>query len=311
MEELLKLPPITSTHGHLIDELIYKIHWLMFALFIGWTIYYIYVLVRFRKSNNPKASYVGAKTKFVLYLTLVIAAVELVELFVFSLPVWAHRVNISPSKNKLEVRIVAEQFAWNIHYPGKDGKFGTTNLNLVDSDNPIGIDRNDIYANDDIITINQFNLPVNEPILIYLTSKDVIHSLNLPYMRVKQDAIPGISVPVQFEANKTSKQLQEEIARDVSTSDSLRTFNLVSMQEYKAKDGTIILAKYDYLSDEANAKLRNEGITHIRVAEDIPSEIACAQLCGLGHFRMRGYMTVQTKEEFETWMNEQTAELNQ
>jgi cytochrome c oxidase subunit 2 len=225
--------------------------------------------------------------------------------------VWAHRVNISPSKNKLEVRIVAEQFAWNIHYPGKDGKFGTTNLNLVDSDNPIGIDRNDIYANDDIITINQFNLPVNEPILIYLTSKDVIHSLNLPYMRVKQDAIPGISVPIQLEANKTSKQLQEEIARYVSTSDSLRTFNLVSMQEYTAKDGTIILAKYDYLSDEANTKLHNAGITHIRVAEDIPSEIACAQLCGLGHFRMRGYMTVQTKEEFETWMNEQTAELNQ
>ncbi|MBM4166918.1 MAG: hypothetical protein FJ218_08405 [Ignavibacteria bacterium] len=311
MEELLKLPPITSAHGHLIDELIYKIHWLMFALFIGWTVYYVYVLIRFRQSKNPQANYTGTKTKFILYLTLIIAAIELVELFVFSLPVWANRIDISKTNDVLEVRIVAEQFAWNIHYPGNDGKFGTTDLKLVDADNPLGIDRTDANAKDDIITINQFNLPVNKPIYIHLTSKDVIHSLNLPYMRVKQDAIPGISVPVQFEANTTTKQLQEQVARYVSTSDSVRQFNLVSLQDYKANDGTVILAKYDYISDEANTTLRYAGITHIRVAEDIPSEIACAQLCGLGHFRMRGYMNVQTTEEFEAWMKEHEAELNQ
>ncbi|MBM4167230.1 MAG: cytochrome c oxidase subunit II, partial [Ignavibacteria bacterium] len=112
MEELLKLPPITSAHGHLIDELIYKIHWLMFALFIGWTVYYVYVLIRFRQSKNPQANYTGAKTKFILYLTLIIAAIELVELFVFSLPVWANRIDISKTNDVLEVRIVAEQFAW-------------------------------------------------------------------------------------------------------------------------------------------------------------------------------------------------------
>ena len=61
----------------------------------------------------------------------------------------------------------------------------------MSADNPLGLDRTDPAAKDDITTINQLNLPVDRPVLVHLSSKDVIHSFGLYEMRVKQDAIPG------------------------------------------------------------------------------------------------------------------------
>ncbi len=97
------------------------------------------------------------------------------------------------------MRVVAEQFAWNIHYPGPDGVFGRTDPKLITAGtNPLGRVPDDPAGKDDITTINQLHLPVNKPALIYLSSKDVIHSFFLPTMRVKQDAIPGQVIPIYF-----------------------------------------------------------------------------------------------------------------
>ena len=95
-------------------------------------------------------------------------------------PAWATRVKAFPSESEaVVVRVVGEQFAWNIHYPGPDGKFGRTDIKLVTADNPLGLDRTDPDAKDDITTINQLNLPVDRPVLVHLSSKDVIHSFGL------------------------------------------------------------------------------------------------------------------------------------
>jgi len=245
MEQFLGLPPEASAHAHDIDQLISLLHWLMFILFAGWGIFYVYTLMRFRKSKNPTADYIGVKSHTSSYLEIIVAVIEVVLLIGFSIPLWATRVNQFPKeKDAVVIHVVAEQFAWNVHYPGKDGKFGKRDIHLVDADNPLGLDRTDPDAKDDITTINQLNLPLNKPVIIYITSKDVIHSFKLPVMRINQDAIPGQITPVWF---------------------------------------TPILAG-DY-------------------------EIACAQLCGLGHYRMRGYMTIQTQEEFDAWLAEQAAAL--
>ena len=88
-----------------------------------------------------------------------------------------------------------------------------------------------------------------------LRSKDVIHSFNVPEFRVKQDAIPGFTIPVWF-------------IPDVTT-------------------------------DEMRARTGNPNFQY---------EIACAQLCGLGHYRMRGFVTVLSADEFQKWMDERVAE---
>jgi len=243
MEKFLAqyMPPDYSAHGPALDRLNAVVHWLMLILFVVWGAYFVYVLWRFSAKRNPKASYGGMKSHFSSYLEVGVAVVEVVLLVGFSIPLWSRWTHKpGPETNPLEIRVVAEQFAWNIHYPGKDGVFGRVDPKFMSSSNPLGIDPDDPAGKDDIATLNQLHLEVNRPVIINLSSKDVIHSFFLPVMRVKQDAIPGQQVAIHF--------------------------------------------------------------TPIRTTNNDKWEIACAQLCGLGHYRMRGQFTVHTKAEFGKWL---------
>jgi cytochrome c oxidase subunit II len=241
----LWLPVQASTHAGEIDQMISLVHWLMAVLFVGWGAFFVYVLFRFRRAANPRASYTGAKGKISKGLEVAVAVIEIVLLVFYAIPAWAKRVKAFPTENEaVVVRVVGEQFAWNVHYPGPDGKFGRTDTALVAADNPLGLDRRDADAKDDVTTINQLYLPVDRPVLVHLSSKDVIHSFGLYEMRVKQDAVPGLSMPVWFIPNRVG--------------------------EY---------------------------------------EITCSQLCGLGHFRMRGFVTIQSAANFQKWMSDQLKEL--
>jgi len=247
MKELLDLPVDISTHGPELDNMLGLVHWLMLVLFVGWGIFFIYTLIRFRQSKNPRASYTGVKSKFSTYVEGGVVVVEAILLIAFAIPIWAEIMTEHPAEDAaVTINIVAQQFAWNVHYPGPDGVFGKRDIGLVNEEtNPLGLDRSDSSAFDDIVTLNQLHFPVNKPVLINLSSKDVIHSFSLNEMRVKQDAIPGMSIRVSFEAVETGQH-----------------------------------------------------------------EIACAQLCGLGHYRMRGFYTVETEEEFNSWLAEQAEQLS-
>lgn len=238
------MPPDYSKHGAELDQLNAYVHWLMLILFIGWGLLFAFMLFRFRASRQPKAVYHGTRSHASKWAEIGVFVVECVLLFGISIPAWS-RWTTRPTRaqNPLEVRVVAEQFAWNVHYPGADGIFGRSDVNLVTGANPLGLDPKDPNAKDDIATLNQLHLQVDRPVVVRVSSKDVIHSFGLPYMRVKQDATPGMEVPVHFTPAKTS-------------------------------DGAIW-------------------------------EIACAQLCGLGHYRMKGQFHVHTKAAFDKWMSEQ------
>lgn len=237
----MNFPEEASAHARQLDNLTALVHWLMLVLFVGWGIFFVYALIRFRKKRNPVASYEGAKAHFSTYGEAAIALIEVLLLVVFAVPIWATRVNaIPPESEATVVRVVAEQFAWNVHYPGKDGVFGRTRSDLIaQGTNPLGLDPADPAGKDDVILLNELHLPVNKPVIIKLTTKDVIHSLNLPQMRVKQDAIPGQVIPIWFQPIKTGQW-----------------------------------------------------------------DIACAQLCGLSHYRMRGSYTVESQADFDKWMAE-------
>jgi cytochrome c oxidase subunit II len=257
----LNFPPNASTHGAELDYLTALVHWFMIVLFVGWGIFFVYCLIRFRRKANPVASYAGAKGKFSTYGEAGVVLIEVVLLSAFAVPIWAKRVGSVPSPSEaVQVRVVAEQFAWNVHYPGADGKFGRTDPKLIQTGtNPLGLDRNDPAAADDITTINQLHLPVGRQALIYLSSKDVIHSLFLPQMRVKQDAIPGQVIPVYFTPAKVTPP----------------------ESQYPACAGTKTCW-----------------------------EIACAQLCGLTHYRMQGYYTIHDQAGYQAWLAENAPKPN-
>jgi cytochrome c oxidase subunit 2 len=313
MNDLLQLPINASSHGSEIDNMIGLLHWLMAVLFVIWGAYFIYTLIRFRGSRNKKADYVGVKTHASSYLEVAVALFEGFLLIGFAVPVWSSVVTELPSEeDAVVVRVVAEQFAWNVHYPGADGVFGRRDISLVTSENPLGLDREDPVAKDDITTINQLSLPVNKDILVYLSSKDVIHSFGIPLLRVKQDAIPGQQIPVWFRATMTNEEIREQSARSflLTGSEVPRDLvNRIAYADYVAADGAPVLSKGDLLTEETIMGAVDAGITEIRATLDTPMEIACAQLCGLGHYRMRGTVTIMSGEEYQAWLDNEASYL--
>ncbi len=234
------LPVDVSKHGGGIDGLISVVHWFMLLLFVGWGIYFIWVLMKFRARPGHTALYQPVKASFSKYIEAGVVVFEAFLLFGLSAPIWAKYKNDPPKESEaVNVRIIAEQFAWNVVYPGKDGKFGRTAPEFVAADNLIGLDPNDPDGKDDVVMVNQLHVPVNKPVITTVSSKDVIHSWNIPVLRVKQDTIPGARIPVWFEAKETG---------------------------------------------------------HF--------EIACAQLCGLGHYRMRGDVIIESQADFDKFLAE-------
>ncbi len=260
MTEFLQrwMPVDGSAHGAELDHVTGLLHWDMTVLFIGWGLYFIYVLFRFRAGANPKANYHGTKSRIASYVVIGVVVAEVITLVGFAIPAWANWVTPhDPSDDPMVVRVVGQQFAWNVHYSGADGVFGPTDPHLVDeATNPLGLVRLGGGARDDVVTIIQLHLPVYRPVTLLLRTKDVIHSFSLPTMRVKQDAIPGMEIPIHFKPVMTTPE--------------------------ESKFPACAAAKSCW-------------------------EIACSQLCGLGHYRMRGYFMVHEEDNFDTWMGEQVA----
>ena len=233
----LGLPVQASLQAQQLDRVTVLVHLLMAVVFAGWSMYFVYVLVRFRRRRQPRADYQGAGSSWSTWTEVGVAVVEVVLLAAFSIPAWAARVT-PPAGDALVVRVIAQQFSWTMHYAGPDGEFGRVDPALIAADNPAGLDRSSPHAADDIISVNDMHLPIGRPVLVQLTSRDVVHSFGVPAMRVKQDAIPGMMVPVWF------------------TPSLAGTF-----------------------------------------------DIACSQLCGLGHYRMRGVITVVASDDFSSWLS--------
>ena len=251
MDNWLGLPLRASAHAADIDAVTTWVHILMFVMFIGWGAFFVYMLARFRRRKHPQAQYEGLRTHATRWVEWGVVVAELVLLFGYSIPLWSQRVDkFPPEDQSLVVHVTGEQFAWNIHYAGNDGIFGRTKPELIDvATNPLGLDREDPVAKDDVTTVNQMHLPADRPVIVRLRSKDVIHSFMLNEFRVKQDAIPGLDIPLWFVPTLTTNGVREVTGN----------------------------AKYDF-------------------------EIACTQLCGIGHSRMRGFVTVHPAAEFDAWL---------
>ena len=203
---ILGLPELASTNGRAVDELLVYIHWLMLALFVGWIIYFGYVLWRFSAARHPRADYEGSKSLLPKYSEIAVVLVEAVLLVGIAIPLWAKNVQRFPKpEDATVVQIMAQQFAWNARYPGVDGKFGRQDMKLITSDNVFGVDPADPAGKDDVQVLNEIHVVVNKPVLIYLSSKDVIHSLKLVAMRITQDAIPGLRIPCTFTPDKIGR----------------------------------------------------------------------------------------------------------
>lgn len=238
------LPENINIYGAKIDALNSTIHWFMLGLFVFWGAFFAYALIRFRARPGHTATYQPIHATWSKWLEIGVAVFEAVLLIGFSMPVWyMFKKEFPKPEASTTVRIVAQQFAWNFHYAGYDGVFGKAGPDMITASNPIGLDPNDPHGKDDIVTVNTMRFPVEKPVIARISSKDVIHSFGVPALRIKQDAVPGMEIPIWFQASKTG----------------------------------------DY-------------------------EMACSQLCGNSHYRMKAIIKPQTQAEFDAWYAENTPE---
>jgi cytochrome c oxidase subunit 2 len=206
INEFLGQPANASEHGFQIDHILEFSHWFMGALFLGWSAFFVYVLIRFHHSRHPVADHEGVKTGISTHLEFAVVLIEAVLLVGFAIPLWAKQVNQFPeSKDAILVHAVGQQFNWNFHMPGPDGQFGKRDVMLVSNSNPLGLDPNDPVGKDDLVVISELHVPINRPVIVEVSSKDVIHNFALPHMRSAQDAIPGTIIPMWFTPVKTGQ----------------------------------------------------------------------------------------------------------
>ncbi|MCI0748832.1 MAG: cytochrome c oxidase subunit II [Verrucomicrobia subdivision 3 bacterium] len=204
--EQLGIPVLASEHGKDVDSLILWLHYLMALLFVGWTAYFLYAIWRFRSSRNPKGDYVGVTNHSSSYIEVAVAIAEGILLFGLAVPLWSKAATKFPDpKESTIVRIIAKQFDWWARYPGADGVFGSNRIDLVTAANPMGMDTNDAAAKDDVfVQSREIAVPVNKPVIAYVSSLDVIHSFKVSPLRVTQDANPGMSIPIHFKPTLTN-----------------------------------------------------------------------------------------------------------
>jgi len=203
------------------------------------------VIVRYRDKGGAAVQSHGNDRLEWIWTTA--AAILFIGLGLITAGLWA-KVHIEPAPaNAMRVEVLAKQFAWSFRYAGPDGRFGRTSIRMVNdaNGNPFGLDDTDPAGRDDIVT-STLRVPVNVPVQLTLQSRDVIHNFFVRELRMKQDAVPGMRIPLPFLANRTGE-----------------------------------------------------------------FEIACSELCGLGHHQMRSKLTVITAEAFADWQKQMLEQLRQ
>lgn len=208
-----------STFGASVDNLYFVVLIVTGVAFILVEGVLIYFLIRYRHREGRKSTYTHGNRQVEILWT-VVPGLLLFALAVFQYRAWTNiKIDRPPEAESFVMGLEAKQFEWYPIYPGPDGTLGTDD---------------DIEA-----PVNQVHVPVNKPVIIHLTARDVLHSFFVPVLRVKQDAIPGTIIQVWFEATQTGQY-----------------------------------------------------------------EIVCTELCGLGHYRMRGFLTIESEAEVEAWLAE-------
>lgn len=213
------LPHNVSTLGHQVDHLFWIILWITGIVFIGTQIALVWATYRYSDDRpGRRADYFHGSQRLEVIWTIIPSAI-LVFIALYQMGTWADiKFRSAAPKVQPLAEVTARQFQWVFRYPGPDGRLNSP---------------------DDLFTVNDLRFVKNTPTLIQLKSSDVLHSFYLPQMRIKQDAVPGLTIPVWFDSDQSG-----------------------------------------------------------------PFELVCAELCGWGHYKMRGNVTVyETQAEFQAWQD--------
>jgi cytochrome c oxidase subunit II len=232
-------PAGASAQAAAIDHDFYQALWMLGALFVAGQLVLAFVLMG--RHANPKSRNWRGNFRFEIGWTLAMTVI----FFWFHFTgghLWSKVHQAGGQAVPVQIEVTGAQFQWYFRYAGPDGVFGRVDAQKfarADEGNPLGIDPGDAAGRDDIVS-TALVAPTNRTVQLQIRAQDVVHSLFIPAMRFKQDAVPGMDIHTEFVPTKT-------------------------------------------------------GVY----------EIACAELCGIGHYRMRAVVRVVSEEEFQKWLHSQ------
>ena len=309
--------------------------WMAAALCVGWPLMMSLLVMGRKARQQGSAMYMHGNTTLEVVWTIIPTFVFL-GLAIYQMPLWEEfRYPRTKPADVMPVRVIGRQFEWRMVYPGPDGKFDTP---------------------DDLHFPNELHAVKGKEVWVDLRAMDVLHSFFLPMHRVKQDAVPGLTIPVWFDCLQSTWEFQADAA-DYTAEDILDIPRLqASVNEAKTPalafvkeslklpaDATAavitkslndLLAKPDFHDasrfpddtltfelkqliatkpTEKRLRLLNRKLLDITLADSVRPlgrhfDIVCAELCGWGHYKMKGRMFVHdTPEQLEEWLKEQYA----
>ena len=270
-----------SAHGPTIDNLMIIS---MVIIFITQTITQFllhYFAFKYKGEKGKKALFFADNNKLEAIWTI-IPVIVLAGLIIYGLSTWINIMGVDESDDPLVVELYAQQFNWKARYAGSDNTLGKANVRLIDIDraNILGIDEEDPNAQDDVIT-TELHLPVGKPVLFKMRSQDVLHSAYMPHFRAQMNCVPGMITQFGFTPTVTTEdmrvtpQMVEKVAR---------------INKIRVENSKPLIAK----GEEALERYEFDYI------------LLCNKICGKSHYNMQMKIVVETQEEYDAWIKEQT-----
>lgn len=268
-----------SDHGSGIDNLMIISMVVIFIVQIVTQFLLHYFAFKYKGEKGKKALFY-ADNNTLEFIWTIIPVIVLAGLIIYGLFTWNDIMGIDEEEDPMVIELYAQQFNWKARYSGEDNVLGKANVRLIDIDraNILGVDENDPNAQDDII-VTELHLPKGRPVLFKMRSQDVLHSAYMPHFRAQMNCVPGMVTQFSFTPTVTTEEMRQnpDIVEKVKNINELRQERKVEIEEA----GQDLLYEFDYL-------------------------LLCNKICGKSHYNMQMKIIVETQEEFDAWMAEQT-----
>ena len=276
------LPEAASEHGGTYDRLFFISFALIMIVQIITQALLHYFSFKYRGLKDTKASFITHDNKLEFIWTI-IPAIVLFGLILYGMTTWSQIMNFEEDEEALVIELYAQQWNWKARYAGEDNVLGDANvrfLNDYDGRNTVGIDSSDPNGLDDVVVTQEFHLPVDRKVIFKFRSQDVLHSAYMPHFRAQMNCVPGMITQFSFTPTITTADMRmnADVVDKVNRINKIRYEN---SQELIAKgEESLEPYQFDYL-------------------------LLCAKICGSSHYNMQMKIIVESKKDFEKWINQQ------
>ncbi|WP_458627830.1 cytochrome c oxidase subunit II [Winogradskyella sp. PC D3.3] len=277
--DLPLLSNAASEHGAEVDNLMVITMVVIFTVLIITQFLLHYFAYKYKGEKGRKALFY-ADNNTLEFIWTVIPVIVLAGLIIYGLFTWNGIMNVDEDDDPMVIELYAQQFSWKARYSGNDNVLGKANVRLIDLDraNVLGVDEDDPNAQDDVI-VSELHLPVGRQVVFKMRSQDVLHSAYMPHFRAQMNCVPGMVTQFAFTPTVTTADMRQnpDIIEKVQHINELRNERKIEIEE----SGQELIYEFDYL-------------------------LLCNKICGKSHYNMQMKIIVETQEEFDAWMKEQT-----